>query len=142
MVRNKKVTGTSKSIPVGICTGTGAALAATFAGSLFTAWLISFEKIGENAIGYCAIVILMLSSMLGGYLAQATVKHQRLVMCTATGAAYYLSLLAITALFFGGQYQGMGVTALVVAAGVGVMILMGLKRSASHNSKLKNYGYG
>ena len=35
-------------------------------------------------------------------------------MCLAAGGGYYLCLLAITALFFGGQYQGVGVTALMV----------------------------
>ena len=142
MVRNKKVTGTAKSIPFGISLGTISALTITLIGSLITAWLVSFEKIGETAIGYCAIIILMLSSMLGSYLAQATVKHQRLVISAAVGATYYLSLLAITALFFGGHYQGMGVTALVVAAGVGVTVLIALKRNTGHNSKFKNYGYG
>lgn len=141
MVRNKKVTGTSKSIPVGICIGTAVALMTTVIGTLISAWLISKEKIGEESIGYCAMIILLISSMLGSYTAQEAVKHKRVIMCAAAAAGYYVSLLAITAMFFGGQYQGMGVTALVVAAGTGVIILSKLAGGESGRRKIKKYSY-
>ena len=142
MVRNNKVTGTSKSIPTGICIGAVTSLAVTLIGALLTAWLINFEKAGENVIGYSAMIILMLSSISGTYVAQAVVKRQRQIVCAAAGSAYFLSLLAINALFFGGQYQGIGATALVIAAGAGVMILMGLKGSTGLDKRIKKYGYG
>ena len=142
MVLNKKVTGTAKSIPVGICIGMFVALVVTLSGALITAWLVSNERISDDGIGYSAMIILMASSMLGTFTAQSLVKHQKLIICAATGGSYYLMLLSITALFFGGQYQGMGVTALVIAAGTAVIILTGIKGSAGHNRKLKKYGYG
>lgn len=142
MVRNKKVSGTAKSVPVGICIGTAAALAVTLVGTLIAAWLISYEKIDENASGYCAMIILLTASAIGAYTVQAVVKHNKPVMCVAAGITYYLMLLAITALFFGGQYQAMGVTALVIAAGSSVVILVGLKENNMHKRKHKKYGYG
>ena len=142
MVRNKKVTGTAKSVPVGIFIGTLAALGVTVTGSLITAWLVINEKTSENAIGYFAMLILLAASMAGAYTAQSLVKHQRMVICASVGVAYYISLLAVTALFFGGQYQGMGVTALTVAAGIGAVILIGLKGENGHRRKFKKYGYG
>ena len=142
MVRNKKVTGTAASIPVGLCIGTAAALVVTLVGALVAAWLIETEKIGEEAIGYCSMVILMAASMLGAFTAQALIKHQRLIICAAAGACYYLTLLAMTALFFGGQYTGMGVTALVIAGGTAVIILLGLKGNRSHHPKIKKHSYG
>ena len=102
----------------------------------------NFEKAGENVIGYSAMIILMLSSISGTYVAQAVVKRRRQIVCAAASSAYFLSLLAINALFFGGQYQGIGATALVIAAGAGVMILMGLKGSTGHDKRIKKYGYG
>jgi hypothetical protein len=54
----------------------------------------------------------------------------------ASGAGYYLTLLAMTALFFGGQYQGMGVTLGLVLAGAGTATLLSVKRK---NSITKGY---
>ena len=142
MVRNNKVTGTSKSIPTGICIGAVTSLAITLIGALLTAWLINFEKAGENVIGYSAMIILMLSSMLGTYVAQAVVKRQRIIVCAATGSAYFLSLLASNALFFGGQYHGIGATALVIAGGVGLIVLVKIKGNIGPNKSMKKYGYG
>lgn len=139
MVANRKVTGTAKSVPMGISVGTGVSLAITLAGSLITAWLVGSEKISEEAIGYCAMAILMAASGMGSFTAQAMIKHQRMIMCGLTAVCYYLSLIAVTALFFGGQYQGMAVTALVVASGAGIVVLMGLK---GDGHKVKKYRYG
>ena len=74
--------------------------------------------------GYCAMAILLLASAAGSAVAEGTIQRLRIQMCLAAGGGYYLCLLAVTALFFGGQYQGMGVTALMVLCGAVLVILL------------------
>lgn len=128
MLANQKVTGRAASIPIGVGIGVLISLLITILGATVVAWLILTGRIAEGNIGYGSIVILLLSSGIGAYTAWKLIKHQRLLVCMVQSAVYYLVLLGCTALFFGGQYQGMGVTALVVLAGCGSVILLGLRR--------------
>ena len=125
MTVNQKVTGTALSMPAGIALGCTAGMVITLAGSLMVAKLISDEILADTAIGYGAMFIVLLASAVGAAISSAKVKRLRLQVCLISGAVYYGSLLATTALFFGGQYQGMGVTALLVTAGMGAVILTG-----------------
>ena len=127
MTVNQKVTGTAVSMPAGIAMGCAISLLITAAGSMLVAKLIADEVLMDTAIGYGAMLVLLLASALGAAIAAAKVKRMRLQVCLLTGVAYYGALLAITALFFGGQYQGMGVTALLVLAGTGASILLGVR---------------
>lgn len=131
MVANRKVTGKAMSMPAGIGTGLGISGSITLIGSAVIAWLISGEHLAESAIGYGAMVILLLSSAAGSWAAVLLIKHRRMLVCLISGASYFLLLLACTALFFGGQYQGIGMTALLILAGCGIVILLGLKGEKS-----------
>lgn len=117
----RKTTGTASSIPVGLALGVFVSLLATFAGSALTAWMINNEMIGEESVGYAAIFILVIAAILGALVSVWRIKRLRLQMCMLTGALYFLSLLAITALFFGGQYQGVGTSAIAIVAGCTVV---------------------
>lgn len=128
MVVNRKVTGTAMAMPAGVALGTGLSMMVTVLGSMVVAGLVNSEAIPENAIGYGSMVILLAASALGAWLTVKRVKHRRMLVCALTGAAYYLCLLACTALFFGGQYSGMGVTAIVVLAGCLSVGLLGLNK--------------
>lgn len=125
MTVNNKVTGTAVSMPTGIAMGCAVSLLVTALGSVLVAKLISDEVLIDTAIGYGAMIILFFASVLGAIISAAKVQRRRLQVCLMSGAAYYASLLGITALFFGGQYQGMGVTALVILSGTGAVILLG-----------------
>lgn len=125
MVRNQKVTGTAGTLPAGVVLGLMLSLGVTLAGAAVTAWLLSAERIGEGGTGYCALVILVLSSALGAWLAMARIRRLRMQVCLLTGLCYYLLLLAMTALLFGGQYEGMGITALAVLGGSGSVAVLG-----------------
>lgn len=139
MVANQKVTGAAASIPKGIGIGLLISILITVAGSAMTALLITREALPENGIGYCAIVILILSASIGALVAYKSIKHRRMVVCMVHGLCYYLILLSITALFFGGQYQGMGVTALAVLAGCSAVGLLGLKGEKRSTVRVKKF---
>lgn len=124
MVANRKVTGTAVSIPVGIAWGVGIALMISVIGALLFSKMVDSQVLPENGIGYIAMSVILASSAIGAWVAGATIKHRRLLVCLLSGAVYYALLLAMTALLFGGQYQGMGVTALLVVAGCGSAALL------------------
>lgn len=141
MVVNKKVTGKSKPMAVGLAVGCVFALILTLLGAALSANLVLSGKLQVQSIGYAAVVILLLASSMGSWISAIMIKRRWLVVCLGTGGSYYLMLLAITALFFGGQYQGMGVTAMLVLGGCGAVGLLGLKGERGAGKKTKKYRF-
>ena len=120
--------GKAASIPAGILAGGVTGLAISVAGAVAAGKMLDLEWIPVASIGYGAMVILLASSYLASQMAWNRVKHQRILVSLGAGGSYYLMLLAMTALFFGGQYSAVGVTALLVLAGSGSSVLIGLYR--------------
>ena len=137
----KKGSGKAASMPIGLIAGAVVSLVITLLGTFLGAYLIISEKISEASIGYCAMIILLLSSGIGALLAACMIKHRWLPVCLGAGGIYYLILLATTAMFFGGQYQGMGVTAFVVLGGCGTVGLLGLNRGKAASRKRKKHQF-
>lgn len=136
MVANRKVTGKASSMPVGLALGGGLSMVVTVVLSLVTAKLLDNGTLPEESVGYAALGILLLSSGLGAWLAAVKIKRQRLIVCLASGCVYYGLLLGVTALFFGGQYTGMGVTALAVAGGSLAVCLMGMGKGRTRKRRI------
>lgn len=134
-----KLKGRATAIPVGLAVGGIISLIITLAGAAATAHLVLNERIGENGIGYASIVILLLGSVMGAWGAFSCIKKQRLQICLLSAATYYLLLLAITALFFGGQYQGMGVTAVVILIGGAIVALFPAKGKTNFKFRKRAY---
>ncbi len=139
MVTNKKVRGKAMSMPLGLAMGLGVSMGLTLALAAVMSKMVLSKSMGEDAVGYGAMVTLLLSAALGAWLAAVKIKHRRMVVCLGVGGLYYLTLLACTAMFFGGQYQGMGVTALLVLAGSGAVGLMGLKGEKGSGKRRRKY---
>lgn len=137
MVTNRKVQGLALSMPSGLALGVVISLILTLVSSTLISYMVLSERMAEGAIGYGVMVSVLLSSGCGALAASLRIKRRRLVVCMASGTCYYLMLLCITALFFGGQYQGMGVTALLVLAGSGSAALLGNKGEGKSSKKLK-----
>ena len=138
MTANQKITGRASSIPGGLALGGLISMIITVAGAMVSAWLIGNEKIREEQIGYCSMFILLASSFFGAWAASEKIKHRRLYVCILSGIIYYGLLLSITALFFGGQYQAMGVTAIVIFGSSMCAALVrpkGKRRSRSGNAR-------
>ena len=125
MVMNRKVTGKASTIPGGLAIAGAVSMGITLILAVLAAKLVDSEVIPESGIGYLSLGILLLSSMTGAATAWGRIKRQRLAVCLGAGAVYYVLLLSLTALFFGGQYQGMGVTGLVIAGGCCCVLLTG-----------------
>ena len=142
MVVNKKVSGKSKSIAVGLAIGLAVSLVITMVGAAITANLVLSETVGMEKVGYAATVILLLASAIGAWIAAWMVKRRWIMICIGAGGSYYLSLLAITALFFGGQYQAVGVTALLVFGGCGAVGLLGVTKQNGKGNRRSKYRFG
>ncbi len=137
MVMNHKVTGTASTIPAGLLKGTLAGLGATLLGAAGMSGLIIREVLRETAIGYCAMVVLVLASFLAAMTAMRSIKQKMAVVATLSGAFYFLVLVGSNALFLKGEYHGAGVTALLVLAGAGTALLVGLKPQKQGHSRLR-----
>ena len=116
-VYQNKTKGTAKAIPLGLAIGGLVSLIVTLAGAAALSYLVLSEAVGEQGIGYGSMAILLLGSVLGTWTAVSSIKKQRLQVSLMSAAVYYLLLIGITALFFGGQFSGMLVTGLVILIG-------------------------
>ena len=127
MVINRKVTGKASSIPAGLALGGFVSLLITLILAGIIAKLVSTEKLAEENIGYGVMVLLFTASAAGAITANTRIKRQRLAVSCLSGLVYMGILLSITALFFGGQYEAVGVTALLVLGGSLVTALVNFK---------------
>lgn len=133
MTINRKPTGTASSMPAGLAVGTIAAVTITIFGSLITAKLIEAEIMKWEHSGYAVLIILLTSAWISGQLAAGKIKRQRLMVCLLSGAVYFCALLLSTALFFGGQYSGVGETGVLILCGSLVSIITGYSGKAKRN---------
>lgn len=125
-------------MPRGLLTGTLYALAVTLAGTALTAKLVDMEILTPEKIGYAVMVLLMAASWTGAAVSGHNIKRRILMVSLLSGGCYYLLLLAMTALLFGGQYQGAGETALLILCGSLLPVLLHPnRRTARKGRKLK-----
>ncbi len=141
MALHTKNTGRTSVMPVGILLGVASSLIITLIGSGITAWLILLEKINEEAVGYFSGGILLLAAATGAWVSWMRIRKMRLQVCLTTGAGFYLTLLAMTAMFFGGIYTAMGITAILVFIGSVTVGLMGIWSGKTKKSAVGKRAY-
>ena len=134
MVVNRKPTGRAVSIPAGLTIGCSVSLAITLLGTAFLAKLIDGEHLRAEQLGYGIMLLLIAAAWTGSGTAWRKIRRRKVLVCIAAGAAYFAVLLLITALFFGGQYQGTGESGLMVLCGSVLPLLIGIpqKRKTKH----------
>lgn len=107
----------------GIGIGLGVSVIVTLVGASLLSYLILRETVGENGVGYGSMGIQAVSAAAGALTASKLVKRRRLVICGILASAYFVLLLSMTALFFDGQYSGVGSTAAMVLLGAAAAAL-------------------
>ena len=139
MTLNQKPTGMASSIPRGLVISGLIGVITTLIGAAIVAYLVDKELLDELKIGYAIMVMLLLASYLSALTAWKKIKHRRIIVCLSAGGVYFGILLSITALFFGGQYQAVGETAMLVLCGSMLAAMSGLKgKSSSKYRRVKN----
>jgi len=141
MTINHKPTGIALSFPKGLAISAIVSFLTTLVLTSIIAYLIDKEIINESSVGYAIMVMLILTSYTGSMIAWIKIKHRRLMVCVAAGGIYYCLLLSITALFFGGQYQAIGETALLVLCGSLLATMSGIKRRNKIQVRKFKVGY-
>lgn len=125
----------------GLLVGSALSLLITLVGIAVCAAMISAEMIGPSMGDYGVILILLTGSFAGAKGAIGKVGAKRLLTGVCAGFAYFLVLLAMTALFFGGQYGRVGETALVILSGAVAAAITGIKSKkpvTSRKSKIRH----
>ena len=89
---------------------------ATVAATAIFAVFISKELIAEETIDSCSTVVLLVSAITGSSIA-ITKSDKKTLIGIYVGTAYLAVLMIITGIFFGAQYQMIGVTSLIVLFG-------------------------
>lgn len=124
MTINRNVTGTAVTMPSGLTLGLITAMIIMLTGTVTASLMIHKEILHWEHTGYAVMLILMASSWIGASVAAQKIKRRRLMVCVASGATYYMTLLAVTGLFFGGKYSGVGETGLLILCGSTLGFLM------------------
>ena len=114
MLLKKKVPGRLLAIPGGLAIGLFVSLLITVSAAALIAWLLSAQKIGESGVNALGMLTHCISAVAGSVIANVLVKRMRLQVCLISGVSYYIFLLGITALFFGGEYSGLGISAIII----------------------------
>ena len=142
MAKKGNVKAKALAMPAGIGIGLGAGLVITIVGAVLLAFALARETMSVETMGYGIMVVLFIATFLSSMVAMWCIKHRKMQVSLITAGAYLLSLLAMNALFFDGQYQGVGATVIVVAiAGVtAAFIGSGGGKTAKHKAKFRVNG--
>lgn len=97
--------------------------------------MISSGKMSFSAAEKMIILTQGIAALLGAWIAAGIAKQKRVQICLITAGAYFLCLLAMTALLFGGQYKGLVLPLFSVLTGAGVAALSGIR--TKNGKKLK-----
>lgn len=133
--------GKSISLITGIGIGIATSIIVSVAAAAAAAALVNSERMDIGNLSPTTAVIHILASFLGGWLASSLTGQKKLICVLGTAAGYLVVMLAITALLFDGQYQGVGLTILMVLIGAGAVILLGLRGKNRGNRKHKIPAY-
>jgi putative membrane protein (TIGR04086 family) len=129
----KKQGGKAIAMPVGIALGIMVAVVITLLGAILLTSLIAGEKMELEALGYGIMAIQFLGGIIGAVTAMLAIKRQKMQVCLLTGLGYFLVLLASNALFFGGQYEGVLTTGLILLAGCSITAILGSREARGRN---------
>lgn len=138
MSRNT-VKGTAVAMPLGIMFGAIISVLITCLLAAILTWLTTDGKISNQVLGYCIMGSVLFTSIFGAAVSAKAVKRRRQLVCWLTGIVYYLILLATTGLFFGGHYQGLGVSFFLINLGsltVGTILFV---KQRHHENSYERY---
>lgn len=137
MITPLKFGGKAKSIPVGMSISAIVSLSVTLLSSFVIAYFLNNERMSWEQAGYWIMGMLFSAAFLGGKSANVAIKHQKILISLMSGVLYWGLLLCLTALFFGGDYCGLGETAVLILAGSGSAALLSMSARNNRTPKTK-----
>lgn len=127
------------SIPSGIAVGITISFIVLLLGIAFVAKLIDKELLADDKIGYCVMVLLLVTSCIAAMVSYGKIKQKRMFVCILTGIVYFVILLSVTIVFFEGRFSGVAETGGLVICGSAVAILPALGRKRHMKSPKIKY---
>lgn len=124
----KKLSGRAPSVAKSVAAGVALGAVWTLVCAAIIAKLVDSEILAMENVGYGSMVAVLSAVFMSASLAGKRAGHMVVQAAAISGAAYFACLLLVNALFFGGSYTGLGVTALLVALATGVAVLAAGKR--------------
>ena len=137
----KKQGGRAFAMPGGIALGILVAMVITLLGAILLTSMIAGERLELGGLGYGIMAIQFLAGVTGAVTAMLAVKRQKMQVCLLTGLGYYLVLLASNAMFFGGQYDGVLTTGLILLAACGITAILGSREAKAGNRRRRKPAY-
>lgn len=131
----KAKSGKAASIPAGLGISLAVNICVTCILTMLIAWMIKKNTVEWDYAGIMIMFTLLISSFLGAKAAIMTIKTQFLLISVMSGTMYWMSLICITAIFFGGEYCSLMETAALIASGSIAAAL--LRSSGKRASKRK-----
>lgn len=106
-----------KSMTSGVAIGVLLSVMSSLLLAVGTAGLITNEKLSEGGIHYFALLITLISGMVGGLVAGKIVGSKYAVVTGLTGLVYLLVLIAVGILFFDGGFNMLWTSTAAIAVG-------------------------
>lgn len=131
--RNEK----GMSVAAGILKGALCGLGIVLLGALVITLLLNRKLLEINSLEYGVFIVTIVSVIVGCTIGTIAVGNHILIVSLGIGAAIQIALLGTTALFFGGTYQGVAVTTLLIA-GVCLAVSLIMTKHAKGFQKTKN----
>lgn len=125
--------GTSSPVIAGVLTGAAVAVAVMAGLSIAMAWMINRGWMPVDLLGYGSMGVIVLASASGATVTIKKVMRRSILMGGLTGATLILAVLAVNGLFFGGQYDGVFTTILMILVGCIVPGVIGSKKIGKGN---------
>lgn len=135
----KKAKGTATAVPLGVLWGAIISMLMTVISALILTWLTLNKITNQQQLGYCIMGALFCAATIGSFVSTALVKRRKLLISLMTGLTYYLTLFSITALFFGGNFQGAAVEGLLITAGSLITGILQLTKQRHNENSYERY---
>lgn len=136
----KMKSGRAASVPAGLGMSLMATIIITASATALIAIMLSRKTIEWANIGYWIMTVLLLASFLGGKVAINAIKTQKYLVSLMSGILYWMFLLCITALLFGGHYNSVLETGLLIVAGSTAAALLQFPQRV-HRMQTKHRSY-
>lgn len=109
--------GKSVSVPMGLGLSLAMNVVITTVSAVVIAVMVEQGKIAWEAVGYWIMFTILTSSFVGTRVAISSIKTQAFMVAIMSGTVFWVCLLCMTALFFGGNYSSVFETALLIFGG-------------------------
>ena len=131
----KKISGRAPSLVKSVVAGLLMAGVWTLFCAMVIAKLVDGEMLPMENVGYGSMISVLSAVFMGASLAGRKAGHMVTQAAILSGLGYFVCLMLVNALFFGGSYTGMGVTGLMAALATGTVLLMAGKGSGKRTRR-------